>query len=91
MSYGCVIYTAAVHVVSDLTMRQVHLDAILTRVLELCCGGGWVGFGSLLLELSQLVIALRLIMSGDVELNPGPLDGEQLFSCILTSLGGSGM
>ena len=49
VSYGCVIYTTAVHVVSDLTMRQVHLDAILTRVLELCCGGGWVGFGSLLL------------------------------------------
>ena len=35
-------------------------------------------FGSLLLGASQLVIALRLIMSGDVELNPGPLDGESL-------------
>ena len=35
------------------------------------CG---VWFGSLLLGASQLVIALRLIMSGDVELNPGPLD-----------------
>ena len=63
-----------VHVVGDLMMEQVHLDAIHTRVFELCCGGGWVGFGSFLVELTQLVIALRLIMSGDVELNPGPLD-----------------
>ena len=31
-------------------------------------------FGSLLLGASQLVIALHLIMSGDVELNPGPVD-----------------
>ena len=38
------------------------------------CVVWWVWFGSLLLGLSQLVIALRLIMSGDVELNPGPLD-----------------
>ena len=45
-----------------------------------------MGFGSLLLELSQLVIVLRLITSGDVELNPGPLDGEQLFSCIWEGL-----
>ena len=39
-----------------------------------CCGVDWVQFGSLLLGASQLVIALHLIMSGDVELNPGPVD-----------------
>ena len=38
------------------------------------CVVWWVWFGSLLLGASQLVITLRLIMSGDVELNPGPLD-----------------
>ena len=41
------------------------------------CVVWWVWFGSLLLGPSQLVIALRLIMSGDVELNPGPLDQSQ--------------
>lgn len=35
---------------------------------------GWVRFGSLLLGPSQLVIHQHLILSGDVELNPGPLD-----------------
>ena len=37
------------------------------------CVVWWVWFGSLLLGPSQLVIALHLMMSGDVELNPGPL------------------
>ena len=37
----------------------------------------WVWFCSLLLGPSQFVIVLRLIMSGDVELNPGPLDQGQ--------------
>ena len=34
----------------------------------------WVWFGSLQLRSTQLVIRQRLIMSGDVELNPGPLN-----------------
>jgi hypothetical protein len=38
------------------------------------CVVWWAWFGSLLLGASRLVIALRLIMSGDVELNPGPID-----------------
>ena len=38
------------------------------------CVVWWAWFGSLLLGASWLVIALRLIMSGDVELNPGPID-----------------
>ena len=38
------------------------------------CVVWWVWFGSLWLGPSQLVIALHLIMSGDVELNPEPLD-----------------
>ena len=64
------------------------IDYRVSCVVELCCGG-WVGFGSLLVELSQLVIALRLIMSGDVELNPGPLDaGRQLLSflCLICTM-----
>ena len=36
-------------------------------------------FGSLLLGPSKFVIALRLMMSGDVELNPGPLDQGGLY------------
>ena len=43
----------------------------------------WVWFCSLLFGLSQFVISLRLIMSGDVELNPGPLDQGQLVKIIL--------
>jgi hypothetical protein len=35
-------------------------------------GVGWVWSGSLQLRSTQLVIHQRLIMSGDVELNPGP-------------------
>ena len=39
----------------------------------------WAWFGSLLVGLSLLIIALRLVMSGDVELNPGPLDSGLVF------------
>ena len=46
------------------------------QVCDLCLFW-WVWFCSLLLGPSQFVIALRLIMSGDVELNPGPLDQGQ--------------
>ena len=35
-------------------------------------GVGWVWSGSLQLRAAQLVIRQRLILSGDVELNPGP-------------------
>ena len=35
---------------------------------------GWVGVRSLLFGLSQFASATCLVMSGDVELNPGPLD-----------------
>ena len=42
--------------------------------LSILCVVWWAWFGSLLLGASWLVIVLRLIMSGDVELNPGPID-----------------
>ena len=35
---------------------------------------GWVLSGSIQLRAAQLIIRQRLILSGDVELNPGPLD-----------------
>ena len=35
-------------------------------------GVGWVWSGSIQLRATQLVIRQRLILSGDVELNPGP-------------------
>ena len=37
-------------------------------------GVGWVWSGSIQLRAAQLIIRQRLILSGDVELNPGPLD-----------------
>ena len=40
--------------------------------MYLYCGLVWVWFRSLLLRSTQLVIRQRLLMSGDVELNPGP-------------------
>ena len=50
----------------------------------------WVWFGSLLVGLSLLVIvALRLVMSGDVELNPGPLDSG-LFCFVFYHCQGTG-
>ena len=44
---------------------------------QLMCLLWRVWFSSLLLGPSQFVIVLHLIMSGDVELNPGPLDQGQ--------------
>ena len=41
-------------------------------------GTGWVWFRSLLIGPSHFVIRRLLIMSGDVELNPGPLDHGKL-------------
>ena len=52
------------------------------------CVVWWAWFGSLLLGPSQLVIALRLILSGDVELNPGPLDQGELTQCALVGFRG---
>ena len=49
--------------------------------IVLCYGTGWVWFRSLLIGPSHLVIRQLLIISGDVELNPGPLDGKKL--CLL--------
>ena len=43
-------------------------------------GVGWVWSGSIQLRAAQLVIHQRLILSGDVELNPGPLDHGKLNS-----------
>ena len=40
--------------------------------MYLYCGLVWVWFRSLLLRSTQLVIRQHLLMSGDVELNPGP-------------------
>ena len=40
--------------------------------MYLYCGLVWVWFRSLLLRSTQLVIRQHLMMSGDVELNPGP-------------------
>ena len=50
---------------------------LVNNYYQLVCDLCVVWFGSLLLGPSQLVIALRLILSGDVELNPGPLDQGQ--------------
>ena len=49
-------------------------------VVVLCYGTGWVWFRSLLIGPSHFVICIHqlLIMSGDVELNPGPLDHGKL-------------
>ena len=46
-----------------------------------CYGTGWAWFRSLLVGPSHLVIRQLIIISGDVELNPGPLDGK-LYLCM---------
>lgn len=46
----------------------VHIEMIL------CCGRGWAWFRSLLIGSPYLVIRQLLIRSGNVELNPGPLE-----------------
>ena len=63
---------------------KVDKEPVVRVVYEmvLCYGTGWVWFRSLLIGPSHLVIRQLLIISGDVELNPGPLDGEKLYSCI---------
>ena len=48
-----------------------------------CYGVGWVSFKSLLIGSSQLVIRRLLLISGDVELNPGPVDHGQLIDFVL--------
>ena len=53
-----------------------RISAIYITGAVYSCYQIWIGFGSLLLGLAQLVIALHLILSGDVELNPGPLDND---------------
>ena len=55
------------------TSHALLLSLTVNNYQLMCdlCVVWWVWFGSLP---SQLVIALCLIMSGDVELNPGPLD-----------------
>ena len=52
---------------ADSVTRRPHLKFLLDL-----CAKGWVGFGSLLLRVFVIVITLCLIMSGDVEVNPGP-------------------
>ena len=46
--------------------------------MVLCYGTGWAWFRSLLIGPSRLVVRQLLIISGDVELNPGPLDHGEL-------------
>ena len=60
-------------VTKEPTIRVVY-------VLVLSCGMGWAWFRSLLTSTgpSHLVIRQLLIISGDVELNPGPLDHGEL-------------
>ena len=53
--------------------------------MVLCYGTGWAWFRSLMIGPSHLVIRQLLIISGDVELNPGPLDHGELND---TSYGG---
>ena len=56
--------------ISHSLLFDVHYQQVqISHLLYMCR----VLLGSLLFGASQLVIALRLIMSGDVELNPGPL------------------
>ena len=59
---------------------KVTKDPIVHVVYEmvLCNGTGWAWFRSLLIGPSHLVIRQLLIISGDVELNPGPLDYGEL-------------
>ena len=59
---------------------KVNKDPVIRVVYEmvLCHGTGWVWFRSLLIGPSHLVIRQLLIISGDVEVNPGPLDHGEL-------------
>lgn len=55
-------------------LRSKKLVIHVMYEMVLCYGTGWVWFKSVLIGPSQLVIRQLLILSGDVELNPGPLD-----------------
>jgi hypothetical protein len=52
--------------------------------VALCYRIGCAWFRSLLIGPSHLVMRRLLIMSGDVELNPGPLDGKDLCVCSIS-------
>ena len=56
---------------SDTVQARVHLFCGQSRVHLISL----FSLITLLIGLSQLVVRQLLIMSGDVELNPGPLDG----------------
>ena len=58
---------------------KVTKEPVVCEVV-LCYGTGWAWFRSLLIGPSHFVIRRLLIMSGDVELNPGPLDHGKLNS-----------
>jgi hypothetical protein len=60
-------------VTKEPAVRVVHVCEVV-----LCYGTGWVWFRSLLIGPSHLVIRQLLIVSGDVELNPGPLNHGKL-------------
>ena len=55
---------------------KVNKDPVVHVMYEmvLCYGTGWAWFRSFMIGPSHLVIRQLLIISGDVELNPGPLD-----------------
>ena len=55
----------------DTVQARVHLFSGQSRVYLISL----FSLMTLLIGLSQLVVRQLLIMSGDVELNPGPLDG----------------
>ena len=63
---------------------KVTKESVVCVVCEvvLCYGTGWAWFSSLLIGPSHFVIRRLLIMSGDVELNPGPLTGKELCLCM---------
>ena len=56
---------------------KVTKEPVVCEVV-LCYGTGWAWFRSLLIGPSHFVIRRLLIMSGDVELNPGPLDHGEI-------------
>ena len=59
-------------VVGSKVTRKIN-DYMYEMVLY-CYGTEWAWFRSLLIGPSHLVMRQLLIISGDVELNPGPLD-----------------
>ena len=63
---------------------KVTKEPVVCVVCEvvLCYGTGWAWFRSLLIGPSHFVVRQLLIVSGDVELNPGPLTGKELCLCM---------